>query len=256
MSQINNTMSKSLLSSLRRGVNLNRKTASAIFSTFNPKALQPKTPYVIGVTNTYCKELFNIAVAQLRKTGVIPTTAFVATPSQLAAFLTNEQCALVQGFIAPRPKNRATPYAFENAEVTFVVARKGDTDMQTKNAVKMTHDIAELLDLPVEQILISKVGAVDPDRTVAVIVEEVDPFGGAYAGMLPNTADENDADFDLGDDTVELYTQADVDALKGDPLKEALKAASLSTIKGADGKVDVAATKAQLVGKPKSEVPF
>lgn len=247
-------MSKSLLSSLRRGINLNRKTASAIFSTFNPKALQPKTPYVIGVTNTYCKELFNIAVAQLRKTGVIPTTAFVATPSQLAAVLTDEQCALVQGFIAPRPKNRAKPYAFENAEVTFVVARKGDTDMQTKNAVKMTHDIAELLDLPVEQILISKVGAVDPDSTPAVIIQDADPFGGAYAGMLPNTADQND-DFDLEDEDV--YTQEDVDALKGDSLKAALKAAALSTIKGTDGKVDVAATKAQLVGKAKAQdVPF
>lgn len=246
-------MSKNLLSSLRRGVNLNRKTASAIFSTYNGKALQPKTPYVIGVTNTYCKELFNIVVAQLRKSGVVPPTAMVGTPAQLAKFLTDEQCALVQGFISPRPKNRAEAYTFENAEVTFVVARKGDKDLQ-QGDVKMTHEIAAFLALPVDQILISKVGAVDPDSTPAVIIQEADPFGGAYAGMLPNTADQND-DFDLEDEDV--YTQEDVDALKGDSLKAALKAAALSTVKDTAGKVDVAATKAQLVGKAKAQdVPF
>ena len=251
-------MSKNLLSSLRRGVNLNRKTASAIFSTLNPKARNPKTPYVIGVTNTFCKELLSVAVTQLRKAGIVPANAMVTTPAQLAMFLTDEQCALIQGFISPRPKNRATGYPFENAEITFVVARKGDNDLENGD-VKMTHEIADLLNLPVEQILISKVGAVDPDSTPAVIIQEADPFGGAYAGMLPNSADQNDdADLDLGDDnTVELYTQAEVDALKGDALKDALKAAAVPLIKGADGKTDVLATKAQLVGKAKAQdVPF
>ena len=252
-------MSKSLLSSLRRGVNLNRKTASAIFSTFNSKALNVKQPYVIGVTNTYCVELFNVAVAQLRKNGVIPATTLVRTPSQLSAFLTNEQCAIVQAFIAPRPKNRSEGYSFENAEVTFIVARKGDKVMNSDVDVAMTHSIADLLQLPVDQILVSKVGAVDPDSTPAVIIQDADPFGGAYAGMLPNPADQNnDADFDLDDDNdVELYTQEEVDALKGDALKNALKAAAVPMIKGADGKTDVLATKNQLVGKAKAQdVPF
>lgn len=246
-------MSKNLLSSLRRGINLNRKTAGSIFSTYNAKALDPKRPYVVGTTNTYCIELFNVAVAQLRTQGIVPATAMVRTPAQLAQFLTDAQCALVQMFIAPRPKNRSEAYSFENAEITFIVARKGDKDLN-QGDVAATHEIAALLKLPVDQILISKVGAVDPDNSPAVIITESDPFGGAYAGMLPNTADQND-DFDLEDEDV--YTQEDVDALKGDSLKAALKAAALSTVKDTAGKVDVAATKAQLVGKAKAQdVPF
>lgn len=242
-------MSKSLLSSLRRGVNLNRKTASAIFSTFNSKALNPKQPYVVGVTNTYCVELFNVAVAQLRKNGVIPATTLVRTPSQLSAFLTDEQCAIVQAFIAPRPKNRSEGYSFENAEVTFVVARKGDKVMNSDVDVAMTHSIADLLQLPVDQILVSKVGAVDPDSTPAVIIQDADPFGGAYAGMLPNSADQND-DFDEEEEEEEddtVYSAADAATLNRAQIEKLLGAAAKFTKSGNP----TAATLSAVVGKPK-----
>lgn len=167
--------------------------------------MDPKRPYVVGVTNTYCTELFNVAVAQLRKNGVIPSTAMVKTPAQLAQFLTDEQCALIQMFISPRPKNRSEAYNFENAEVTFVVARKGDKDLQ-QNDVSATHTIAELLQLPVENVLISKVGAVDPDLSPAAVTVEDDPFGGVYAGMLPQSASN---DVNNNNDTTFTFEQTE-----------------------------------------------
>ena len=242
-------MSKNLLSSLRRGINLNRKTAGSIFSTYNAKALDPKRPYVVGTTNTYCIELFNVAVAQLRTQGIVPATAMVRTPAQLAQFLTDAQCALIQMFIAPRPKNRSEAYSFENAEITFLVARKGDKDLN-QGDVAATHEIAALLKLPVDQILISKVGAVDPDSTPAVIIQDADPFGGAYAGMLPNAADQND-DFDEEEEEEEeddtVYSAADAATLNRAQIEKLLGAAAKFTKSGNP----TAATLSAVVGKPK-----
>lgn len=225
-------MFKEILNSPMTPIGIGVKEKAVISNVVTSKG---STPYLVQTPRRYVEELFTVAVRKLRKAGVIDTAAIVKNPRQLSQLLDEDQCEIVWNFIQPAPKGIKVPYAFENADVTLRLKRKGDLDLE-ESAVEMTAKIAEFFQLPVKEIFIATIDGVDKDNTVAIERKRV-------------TAADVYGDDDIFDEST-VFTAEDVAKLTADDLKRLVGVYPAAKVLDTKGKPDAKATRAALIGKP------
>lgn len=184
------------------------------------------------------EQLFNRILNRLTKgTGA-------KTQSEKLAVLTTEQAAaLLQisrvGSYMCNDDAKEAGYSGEVCKFKIGSANRTGTVVGS-DVDSITAECCEILELPVKEVTVACITGIQKTELVSTrnIARPMD-------NRFADWDDETEADIDE-----ETYTEADLKALNTDQLKAVMKKYSTLVKKGADGKIDKAATLAALVGQP------